>query len=149
MLRWIIEYIPEPLWSNHLFIPVCKLISVGNRSPWPCLDIKTVFLIMKFPWKDRRFRDRLIFMMGISILAKRHLHIETAPSPYQGNHPCGLHGDKRVVHCRMVHNYRPLGYVLVANWLVVRRPKLLTRFCGWYVATSRLSRRPGPRFNIR
>ena len=44
----------------------------------PRLDIKTVFPGMWFPMlKIRRSGDRLIFNMGILILVRRHLYIET------------------------------------------------------------------------
>ena len=45
---------------------------------WLRLNIKTVFLGMGIPIiKIRRSSDRLIFIMGISILVRRHLYIET------------------------------------------------------------------------
>ena len=46
----------------------------------PCLNIKTVFPGMGIPMlKIRRLRDRLIFNMGIPILVRWHLYIETPP----------------------------------------------------------------------
>ena len=51
-------------------------------SPGPRLNIKTIFPGMGIPMlKIRRSRDRLIFNMGIPILVRWHLHIETAPWP--------------------------------------------------------------------
>ena len=50
------------------------------EGPGPCLIINTVFPGMGIPMlKIRRSRDRLIFNMGIPILVRRHLYIETAP----------------------------------------------------------------------
>ena len=49
-------------------------------SPCPYLNIKTVFPCIGIPMlKIRRSQDRLIFNMGIPILVRRHLYIETAP----------------------------------------------------------------------
>ena len=52
--------------------------------PGPRLIIKTVFPSMRISMlKIRRSRDRLIFNMGIPILVRRHLYIETAPRFHQ------------------------------------------------------------------
>ena len=49
--------------------------------PGPRLNIKTVFPRYGIHMlKIRRSRDRLIFNMGIPILVRRHLYIETVPS---------------------------------------------------------------------
>ena len=57
--------------------------SWGHFPHWmnsgPCLDIKTILLGMGIPMlKIRRSHDRLIFNMGIPILVKQYLYIETA-----------------------------------------------------------------------
>ena len=49
---------------------------LANRA-W--FNIKTVFTGMQFSLKIRRSWDHLIFLMGIHILARRHLYIKTAP----------------------------------------------------------------------
>ena len=50
-----------------------------DMPPGPCLNIKTIFpRYGDSHVKIRRSRDRLIFNMGISILVRRHLYIETA-----------------------------------------------------------------------
>ena len=50
------------------------------KPPGPRLNIKTVFPSMGIPTlKIRWSRDRLIFNIGIPILVRRHLYIETAP----------------------------------------------------------------------
>ena len=53
-------------------------------TDWPCLNIKTVFpRYGDSHVKIRLSRDRLIFNMGIPILVRQHLYIETAPwSPH-------------------------------------------------------------------
>ena len=51
-----------------------------SRGPGPHLNINTVFPVMGIPMlKVRRSWDRLIFNMGIPILVRRHLYIETGP----------------------------------------------------------------------
>ena len=51
-----------------------------KRRPGPSLNIKTVFPGYGIPMlKIRRSQDRLIFNMGIPILVRRHLYIDTAP----------------------------------------------------------------------
>ena len=48
--------------------------------PGPPLNIKTIFPGLGIPMlKIRRSWDHLIFNMGIPILVRRHLYIETAP----------------------------------------------------------------------
>ena len=54
-------------------------MSVLNKGPGPRLKIKTVFPGMGIPMlKIRRSRD-IIFNMGIPILVRQHLYIETVP----------------------------------------------------------------------
>ena len=64
-------------------------LSVCNIAckPGPRLNRKSVFSRYGIPMlKTRRSRDRLIFNMGISILVRRHLYIETVPcTPHQIN----------------------------------------------------------------
>ena len=46
----------------------------------PCLNIKAVFPRYRIlVFRIRRWRDHLIFNMGIPVLVRRHLYIETAP----------------------------------------------------------------------
>ena len=48
--------------------------------PGPRPNIKTIlYRYVDSNVKDKRSRDRLIFNMGIPILVRRHLYIETAP----------------------------------------------------------------------
>ena len=67
----------------------------------PCLNIKTVFpRYGDSMLKIRRSRDRLIFNMGIPILVRRHLYIETAPwSPLCAVVCWGQSLDKSVSQC--------------------------------------------------
>ena len=63
--------------ENIFYLELCMLMN--TRSPGPRLNIKTVFLRIGIPIiKIRRSRDRLIFVMGIPILVRRRLFIETA-----------------------------------------------------------------------
>ena len=54
--------------------------TILQNLPRPRLNIKTVFPGIAISIiKMRRSLDRLIFILGITILIKRHLHIETTP----------------------------------------------------------------------
>ena len=60
-------------------ITALHVICVG-KPPGPRLNIKTVFPRYGIPMLKIRWSwDRLIFEMGIPILARRHLYIEMAP----------------------------------------------------------------------
>ena len=60
-------------------IPTGMAIKVSLKYPGPHLNIKMSFLDMRIPvLKIRRSRDRLFFNMGIPMLVRRHLYIETA-----------------------------------------------------------------------
>ena len=53
-----------------------------RKTLGPRLNIKIVFPRYWIPvLKIKRWRDRLVFNMGISILVRRHLYIETPPTP--------------------------------------------------------------------
>ena len=83
------------LWKNAVLSGLCKwnyplltqgaplqtwvvvLSIMGDMEVWPRLNIKPGPGIPNL--KMRRSRDRLIFNMGISILIRRHLYVETAP----------------------------------------------------------------------
>ena len=54
----------------------------------PRFNIKTIFPIMGIVT-----RDKLIFNMGIPILVRRHLYIETAPWILQEDYCCMTHGE--------------------------------------------------------
>ena len=91
------RYIPENLvftrvrfpshWDRAIGTNATRVPSVwmqshaGRRArAGPCFNIKTVFPRYGIPiLKIRRSRDRLIFNMGIPILVRRHIYIETAP----------------------------------------------------------------------
>ena len=64
----------------------CITGHLWGESTGLCLNIKTIFLRYGISMlKVRRSRDRLIFNMGIPILVRRHLYIETASwFPSQG-----------------------------------------------------------------
>ena len=63
---------------NSMFPGIHLPISFKVTSPH--LNIKTIFPGMGIPMlKIRRSWDRLIFNMGITILVRRHLYIDTAP----------------------------------------------------------------------
>ena len=63
------------LLRQHLSIETLAMTGPGH-----CLNIKTVFPSMVIPIiKVRRSSDRLIFMMGVTILLVRRLYIEMAP----------------------------------------------------------------------
>ena len=52
-----------------------------NKRPGPRLNIKTVFWGVGISIiKIRRALDSLIFTMGIPMLVRRHIYIETGPS---------------------------------------------------------------------
>ena len=66
--------------SNTAFYRLSALLADG-WEPGPHLNIKTVFPRYGIPMlKIRWSRDRLIFNMGIPILVRRHLYIETPPA---------------------------------------------------------------------
>ena len=70
--------------------------------PGPCLNIKTVFLGMRIPMlKIRWSRDRLIFNIGIPILVKQYLYIETTPEPYQWH--CQQSIVHSIIHQNMIY----------------------------------------------
>ena len=57
-----------------------RSVAVKFKLAGPRLNIKTIFPGMGIPmFKIRWSRDHLIFNMGIPILVRRHLYIETAP----------------------------------------------------------------------
>ena len=65
--------------SDTVFSRLCDLECVW-KEPGPRLNIKTVFHKYGIPMKKmRRSRDRLIFNMGMHILVRRQLYIETTP----------------------------------------------------------------------
>ena len=69
-------------WSYKVCPIVAESAANGriHTEPGLRLNIKTVFPGMRIPMlKTRRSRDRLIFNIGIPILARRHLYIETPP----------------------------------------------------------------------
>ena len=75
---WVIaSHIQQWLWL--LVQPFFQLIHVGKMALlipiWARLNIKTVFP----RYGDSHVKDRLIFNMGIPILVRRHLSIETGP----------------------------------------------------------------------
>ena len=62
----------------RLILPRITLL-VLVQSSGPCLNIKTVFGRYGDPHVKDKLWDRLIFNMGIPILVRRYLYIETAP----------------------------------------------------------------------
>ena len=75
------------------YMPVNVLVrSRDIISPAPCLNTKTVFPGMQIPML--KVRQSLDFNMGIPMLARRHLYIETSP--------CG--------HFYQHRSYGKLGY---------------------------------------
>ena len=81
-----INYIWCRWWCFSLCITssladVCMELHSGDMEiPGPHLNIKNIFPgIRIIISKIRRSWDRLILNMGISILVRRHIHIETAP----------------------------------------------------------------------
>ena len=51
-----------------------------SRTPYRSINIKTVFPGIRVSiMKIKRSWDRLIFIMGISLLVRRHIYIETIP----------------------------------------------------------------------
>ena len=72
----------SPKTTNIFTSPCLNRISIilQKEPPGPCLNIKTVLPRYEIPMlKMRRSWDRLIFNMGIPILVRKHLYIETAP----------------------------------------------------------------------
>ena len=54
----------------------------------PHLNINTVFLVIKISFIKIRWWDGLIFTMGIPMLVRRHLYIETVPRLFNSLWPC-------------------------------------------------------------
>ena len=64
-----------------LFDHLAVMTNVSIREPGPCLNIKIVFLSMEISiLKIRGSWNHVIFIIRISILVRRHIYIETAPS---------------------------------------------------------------------
>ena len=83
-----IPLMPMNTWwaAGKLRMTGTYILHDGNRSclllqsPGPCLNVKTIFPGMGIPMlKIRWLWDHLIFNMGIPILVRWHLFIETAP----------------------------------------------------------------------
>ena len=71
-------------------------------SPGPRLNIKMVFAGTRISMlKIRRSRDRLIFNMGIPILVRRHIYIETAPRSQRVNWGIKI---KKINQQKICHN---------------------------------------------
>ena len=95
-----VPLVPDAVWPGESWGNPCLSSAPGTSHlrctatctrPWPCLNIKTVFPGMGIPMlKIRRSWDRLIFKMGIPILVRRRLYIETGPC----DHSAVVHGNE-------------------------------------------------------
>ena len=65
------------IWDMYIYKHII-ILYYGSWRPGPCLNINTVFLCMEISiTKIRLSSDSIIFVMGIPILVRQHLYIET------------------------------------------------------------------------
>ena len=82
------------------------------QQPWPRFNMKTLFLCILFSiFNTRRSNGRRIFIMGIPMLARRHLYIETVPwTPFwykclkKSEHDDSLHTVKTVLRLSFLYD---------------------------------------------
>ena len=87
--------------TTVVFITAIVAIKLACHTLGPCLNIKTVFPGIGISIiKMRRSSDRLIFIMGISILVKQHLHVVSRTNLQQSSSSLPSLQSSRLSHTR-------------------------------------------------
>ena len=109
MIRHDTTALSDPQWY-HTDGPIWY-----DRIPGPCINIKTVHPSMGICiTKKNRSWDRLIFIMGIPILVRRRLYIETPPGLY---YPVQIWCDALALSSlQWYHTYGPIWYDVIPGF---------------------------------